>query len=273
MKLLTAMVASALRTAWRILLVLCVVLSLGFNLSTAALGLGNTVFSSLVEVVSGIPQPNSIHSKERAALRTADKLAEAEKKISKLSAEARAATEELGVMKRKAAMMEGRAAGYGLRLVRAEQELGRATAEIAEKTGLKGASKVIFEGVEVAVPEAVATITHRVKARTAKVAAADLGATLGQSVPWLGVAVVVAATAYDLKTACETMQDMHALEIAFDPTAANDPSVSEVCGLRVPSVEEVWAAVKASPGQAWAWAKEALPELPEMSEVDWSFRK
>ncbi len=69
--------------------------------------------------------------------------------------------------------------------------------------------------------------------------------------------------------AAETEEDMHALEVAFNPDAANDPTVTEVCGLRVPTKEEIWAAIKASPGAARDTAAAVLDGLPEMPSVDW----
>ena len=71
------------------------------------------------------------------------------------------------------------------------------------------------------------------------------------------------------------MRDMHTLEVAFNPKAANDPSVDEVCGLRVPTKEEVWEQIKASPGAAWEATKVVLdglpdlPAIPELPSVDW----
>ena len=240
MKLIADMIASALRTSWRMLMVILFLVSIAFNVSTAAVGLSYSVVASVVEAV---PQVGSVRSKEKV--------------FKELEA-------DLGEAGLKAAKMEGRAAGLGLRVQKAEGEIAR----------LKVPKKVMFEGVEVATEEAVAKVSSRVKARTAKVASADMGATFGQSIPWIGVGVVVAATAYDLKTACDTMKDLHALEVAVHPEAASDSSVQEVCGLKVPSKEEIWDKVKASPGQAWDWAKSAVPdvpEMPDMPEVDWTF--
>lgn len=229
MKLIADMIASALRTSWRMLMVIVFLISIAFNASTAAVGLSYSVVASVVEAVTDLPQVGSVRSKETAAKDFAEGLAK---------------------LKRKVGSLEG---------------------EVAR---LKMPKKVMFEGVEIATEEAVAKVSNRVKARTAKVASADMGATFGQSIPWIGIAVVVAATTYDLKTACDTMKDMHALEVAVHPEAANDSSVKEVCGLKVPSKEEIWAKVKASPGQAWDWAKAAVPdvpEMPDMPEIDWTF--
>jgi hypothetical protein len=121
------------------------------------------------------------------------------------------------------------------------------------------------------VSEAVEQTTQRVTKRTAAGATRNVAATFGEAVPVIGVGVVVAATAWELKDACDTMKDLHELEVALNPEKANDASVQEVCGLRVPSKEEIWAKVKASPGAAWQMAKDAMPELPELPSIDWKF--
>ncbi len=85
--------------------------------------------------------------------------------------------------------------------------------------------------------------------------------------------MIIGVTAWDLKEACATMGDLHELELAFNPDAATDPDESEVCGLKVPTKEEVWRAVKSSPGQAWSAAKALVPDLPEFKKpkIDWRF--
>ena len=64
-----------------------------------------------------------------------------------------------------------------------------------------------------------------------------------------------------------------AIELAVNPGQVDDPNVDLVCGLQVPTEEEVWEAIKASPGAAWDAAKkvlDGLPSMPEMPEFDWS---
>lgn len=270
--MLFAMLGSAVKTAWRLLLVAVFVLSIGFNITTAALGLAWTVAASVVEAVTGVAQVGSVASKEKAAAKTANRLTRAEAESLKLA-------DELKTARHTAATMEGKAAGLGLRAEKAEAgwrktetALTKAEAKITELTDLAksmGPKKVMLEGAEVTVSEAVAKVSNRVKARTAKVASADIGATFGQSIPWIGVAVVVATTGYDLKTSCDTMRDMHALDVAFNPELANDPSVEEVCGMKVPTKEEIWATVKASPGMAWDSAVKALGNLPTAPSLEW----
>jgi len=70
-------------------------------------------------------------------------------------------------------------------------------------------------------------------------------------------------TALELDDACDTMKDLHELELAFNPDADNDTDAVEVCGQRVPTKEEVIAELKQSPAKAWEAAKSFdLPDLP-----------
>ena len=47
----------------------------------------------------------------------------------------------------------------------------------------------------------------------------------------------------------------------------NAEFIERVCGMAVPTEEEIWTAIKASPGAAWDAAKGALDGLPSMPEV------
>jgi hypothetical protein len=159
-----------------------------------------------------------------------------------------------------------------------QDEVGQLRGQVDAKskviTDLEGRLKskeVTYGGRKKLVSEAVEETTQRVTKRTAAGATRNVAATFGEAVPVIGVGVVVAATAWELKDACDTMKDLHELEVALDPAKANDASVQEVCGLRVPSKEELWVKVKASPGAAWQKAKDAMPELPEMPSIDWKF--
>ncbi len=107
--------------------------------------------------------------------------------------------------------------------------------------------------------------TGSVKRRTAKVAATNLSSAAGQSIPFLGIAVIVAATGYELHSACATMRDMDALETALNGKDKADPDTDVVCGMTVPTKEELWASVKNSPSGAWSLAKQGFEQVSELS--------
>lgn len=139
---------------------------------------------------------------------------------------------------------------------------------------------VVHRGERKLLSQAVKDTTQRVARRTAIDSARNVSSTFAEAVPAVGVAVIVGVSVWELKDACDTMRDLHELEVAVDPSVANDPSVTEVCGLRVPSKEEVWAKVVASPAEAWEGAKAMVPDLPDMPDlsmipevpdINWSF--
>ena len=230
------------RTLLKLSIVVVFLLSMTLNIATFSVGAFATAISATVAAVTGV---------KTVAARFLAKSDEATKLSNELKVSRKAAAQQSA---------------------RLEKELAEKAAIKAEVAELRAAKRVVYEGVEMTVPEAVTRTTSRIRARTAKLAATDLSATFGQSIPWIGVGVVVVATAYDLKMACETMRDMRAIDLTVNPQAEDDPDIERVCGMRVPTEEEIWTAIKSSPGAIWDAAKGALdglPRMPEMPEFDW----
>jgi hypothetical protein len=148
-------------------------------------------------------------------------------------------------------------------------------ADLKDEVAVLRAEKIVtYRRKPYLLKDAVSDTSRRISTRTATGASRNLAATFGEAWPVAGVAVVVTATTLELYDACVIMQDLHELDLAFNPEAASDAEAKEVCGMKVPTVEEIWAKVKNSPGEAWRMAKEALPDLPEMPEfrmpeIDW----
>jgi hypothetical protein len=155
-------------------------------------------------------------------------------------------------------------------LARKEAKIISLTDEVAT---LRTPKSVTYRGQKRLLAEAVEDTAGRVSRRTAAGAARNAGSVVAEAIPFAGIAVVLGVTAWDLKDSCDTMKDLHELELAFNPATSPDPEASEVCGLRVPTKDEVWAAVKASPSVAWSTASSYVPDLPELSmpKIDWTF--
>ncbi len=100
-------------------------------------------------------------------------------------------------------------------------------------------------------------VVRRVATRTTRGAIRSAGGTVAQALPVVGVASVVGLTAWELRDACETLEDLADLE----PGVAGDADT--VCGLTPPTVAEVEAAVRASAtdwtGATWRWITGAGP--------------
>ena len=81
-------------------------------------------------------------------------------------------------------------------------------------------------------------ISRRIAVRTATSATRSAATLAGKVVPYLGAASVLALTAYDIADACQTLRDASELaHLAGEPPAAEE---SIICGLRVPSVQDVF---------------------------------
>ena len=112
---------------------------------------------------------------------------------------------------------------------------------------------------------AVRNTTRRVAHRVAKATARSTSSIAAESIPYLGIGVIVGVTALELHDACETMKDLHALDVAFNPEAAND--ANEVCGQAVPTKGEIIDSVMESPSKAWNAATETVADLPSWGEA------
>lgn len=255
----------AFRTFWITIMVLLLLMSAAMNVAVFSSGAIATAIATAIEAVTGAETVLSrLKGKTAEAAKLEGKAAGSalqleREKVARVSAEA-----DLARTKKLASEFEGTAIGRGLALER--EKATRAAVEI-EAAGLRKANRVVYEDVEMTVQEAVMLASRKIKARTFKLATADLSATAAQSLPWVGAAAVVAATGFDLKMSCDTMRDMHAIELSVNPELVDDPNMDYVCGLRVPSEVEIWAAIKASPGAVWDAAKDALDSLPAMPEL------
>jgi hypothetical protein len=112
---------------------------------------------------------------------------------------------------------------------------------------------------------AVRNTTRRVAHRVAKATARSTSSIAAESIPYIGIGVIVGVTALELHDACETMKDLHALDVAFNPEAAND--ANEVCGQAVPTKGEIIDSVMESPSKAWNAATETVADLPSWDEA------
>lgn len=120
--------------------------------------------------------------------------------------------------------------------------------------------KVLYRGQSIRAREAVKDASERISRRTATAAARNVSSTFAEALPVIGVAVIVAATAWELKDSCDLMREMRELDAAFNPDDPLDPD--EVCGIKPPTRGEIWAAVLASPGAIWSAARKTYDSLP-----------
>ena len=131
--------------------------------------------------------------------------------------------------------------------------------------------EVDWKGKKTTLKAAVFDVTKSVKKRTGKVAATNSASIFGEGIPFFGVGIIVASLGYELKTACDTMREMDDLEKLLDPDALVTDEADKVCGMKIPTKEEVWQKIKDSPQTAWSSAiaayDGALESVPSWEEV------
>jgi hypothetical protein len=106
--------------------------------------------------------------------------------------------------------------------------------------------------------------SQRISRRIYLDAIRNVGSSIAEAVPWIGISVIAGVTALELKDACDSMRDLYELEAAFDPDAASDADATIVCGIEVPTADELWAAVKEKTSSSWDYVGGYIPEIPEL---------
>lgn len=89
----------------------------------------------------------------------------------------------------------------------------------------------------------------KIKKRTIKSAAVNVGSMAGEALPFVGWAVIVGATGYELKLACENLLDLESLYDTFEIGADVERSAMEkICNPKLPE----------STAELTDWAKELI---------------
>ena len=101
----------------------------------------------------------------------------------------------------------------------------------------------------------VSETSKRIQKRTAKSAFRSVVAVPAEAIPFIGVFVVFSVTSWELYDACNTMKDLAVLSKYLNDGEAED--TNEVCGLKIPSLLDIFKERKDSP-------KEALEEVYEL---------
>lgn len=99
----------------------------------------------------------------------------------------------------------------------------------------------------------------RLASRTRRVAAKSIAAIPAESIPFLGVAVLVADTGYELYAACETITDLDQLYDDLGMAGeVPDDVMHSVCDPELPDAGDVWAGVAQKSGEWLESARGAM---------------
>jgi hypothetical protein len=112
---------------------------------------------------------------------------------------------------------------------------------LADATGALIKEHKALRQTHLALAQTSKAVARRVAIRTAGGATRSVSTLAGKALPYLGIASVLALTAYDVADACQTLKDANELEIAAGALQGNEEG--KICGLQVPSIDQVsaWA--------------------------------
>jgi hypothetical protein len=94
----------------------------------------------------------------------------------------------------------------------------------------------------------------RLTSRTKRVAAKSLAAIPAESIPFIGVGVLIADTGYELYAACQSMRDLDELYSSLGVSGAvsdetSDDAIHDVCDPHLPDAGEIWSGVVGKSGE------------------------
>ena len=147
-------------------------------------------------------------------------------------------------------------------LSKASQKIAGLTSQL-EKTPVP--KEIYIRGKKVLATDAVSEASERIAKRATASAARNLGSLPASAIPFLGVAVAVGVTTLDLKDSCDTTTELAELKQALTPNQAIEFDAEKVCGLKVPSNDDILKLMKGSPKDIWEEAKKHVSQLPEFN--------
>ena len=120
----------------------------------------------------------------------------------------------------------------------------------------------------------VRTTVERTRKRLQGSAVRSFATLPGRALPFAGTAVSVAMTGLLIRDLCDAMKDLNGIEKAAWPPTDTEGTGTEVCSVRVPTKEKVWADVVTSPETVWEKSQEFAPDLPDWADLpelpDWA---
>jgi len=110
----------------------------------------------------------------------------------------------------------------------------------------------------------VQKVSKRIATRSVTGATRNIASLPGGTIPVLGTSIIVGVTLWDIHDFCQNMKDINELNSEFDHALEDQ---DQVCGMEVPTTEQVLADVKENWQQAYSDAKDQI-ELSHMNAED-----
>lgn len=98
-------------------------------------------------------------------------------------------------------------------------------------------------------------ISSKLAARSVRNAGRNVTSSVAESIPWIGAAFVAGEVAWDVYDACETMKDANELNSIFGNPLEDQ---NKVCGIRVPTRDELLTQAKNNWQSAYLTAAESM---------------
>lgn len=102
---------------------------------------------------------------------------------------------------------------------------------------------------------AVMTTSQRLAVRSLTNASRNVSSVFAETIPIVGTGIILAVTAWDVHDACETLKDINKLNSVFDHPQEDEV---KVCGMKVPTKQEVLAKARANANAVYQSAAGAL---------------
>ncbi len=149
---------------------------------------------------------------------------------------------------------EGKLRTQNVKLRQADAQLARARADNA---ALRRDAHVVYRGKYQTVRKATQEYAELMARRLHRLAITNIASMAGEAVPYIGAAVIVSATVYEVAETCGMMTDIREFTDALEIVSEIDANI--VCGLEVPSLEELIDKVKGSSDNVISRLPDILP--------------
>ncbi|MDC0610255.1 hypothetical protein OAP63_05935 [Vibrio sp.] len=110
----------------------------------------------------------------------------------------------------------------------------------SERTALSRQNKLLVEErrVRKAKFAQAKTISKRISRRVVKTVGVNMSSIIGESIPYIGIGVILSVTASDIYDGCQTIKDTNQLLTLFGEENEIEHE-NEVCGMTIPSLDDV----------------------------------
>ncbi len=122
------------------------------------------------------------------------------------------------------------------------------------------------------IKEKVEMKSSSIKKRTVKITVLNVSSVAAEAIPYIGIGVILAVTALEVKAACDNMKDMDELvqSLEIEP---NQEETSTVCGLKLPSIEDLKPNLSFDFDKYKSKLDELYDDVKEKSAENWSVFK